>query len=179
MGYVGPGVVRRLRRSHPEAVLVGFDMGYFGNCLTTEILPEWRVDLQYFGDVRKFPRELLNNVQAIVHLAAISNDPMGSTFEQVTHDINYFATVQLPAIAKEAGVKSFVFSSSCSVYGFFDGNVKTEDSSVEPLTTYARSKIMAERDLSSSGRQELYRHVSSLRHGMWHERSVAVGPCPQ
>ena len=80
MGYVGPVVVRRLRQSHPDAVLVGFDMGYFGNCLTaTEILPECRVDLQYFGDVRRFPRELLNNVHAIVHLAAISNDPMGST----------------------------------------------------------------------------------------------------
>ena len=150
MGYVGPRVVRRLRQSHPDAILVGFDMGYFGNCLTAaDILPECRVDLQYFGDVRRFPGELLNNVQAIVHLAAISNDPMGSMFEQVTHDVNYCATVQLAATAKEAGVRSFVFPSSCSVYGFFDGKVKTEESSVEPLTAYARSKVMAERDLTS------------------------------
>jgi nucleoside-diphosphate-sugar epimerase len=149
MGYVGPGVVRRLRQSHPEAVLIGFDMGYFGSCLTAETIPECRLDAQYFGDVRNFPRELLSDAEAIVHLAAISNDPMGNTFEQVTHDVNYFATVRLAAMAKEAGVRSFVFPSSCSVYGFFDGKVKTEESSVEPLTAYARSKVMAERDLTS------------------------------
>ncbi len=83
-------------------------MGYFGHCLTaTDILPECQVDLQYFGDVRRFPRKILNDVDAVVQLAAISNAPMGKIFEQVTHDVNYLATVRLALMAKEAGVKSF------------------------------------------------------------------------
>ena len=56
MGYIGPSVVNRLRASYPDATLVGFDIGYFGNCITgAEVLPECRVDIQYFGDMRQFP----------------------------------------------------------------------------------------------------------------------------
>ena len=56
MGYIGPSVINRLRTSYPDSTLVGFDIGYFGNCITSiEVLPECRVDVQYFGDVRQFP----------------------------------------------------------------------------------------------------------------------------
>ena len=73
MGYVGPCVVQRLRTSYPNAMCVGLDMGYFANCITTSaILPECRVDLQYFADVRNLPETLLEDVEAVVHLAAIS-----------------------------------------------------------------------------------------------------------
>jgi nucleoside-diphosphate-sugar epimerase len=148
MGYVGPVVVQQLRQSFPDANLVGFDMGYFGHCLTSnKILPECRVDTQYFGDVRTFPPKLLDDVQAVVQLAAISNDPMGKRYEQVTYDVNYRASVRLAQMAKEAGVHSFIFPSSCSVYGSSDGQAKTEDSGVDPLTAYAKSKIMTEREL--------------------------------
>ncbi len=148
MGYVGPMVVRQLRRSFPDAKIIGFDMGYFGHCLTTmEFLPECRVDAQWFGDIRKFPMELLDNVHAVVQLAAISNDPMGKKYEDVTYDVNYRSSVQLAQMSKKAGVNSFVFPSSCSVYGSSDGTAKTENSELDPLTAYAKSKVMAEKEL--------------------------------
>lgn len=150
MGYVGPMVVRQLRHSYPDSMIIGFDMGYFGHCLTPiDVLPECRVDSQWFGDIRKFPIGLLDNVDAVVQLAAISNDPMGKKYEDVTYDVNHRASVQLARMSKDAGVKSFVFPSSCSVYGSSDGTAKTEDSALDPLTAYAKSKVMAENDLES------------------------------
>lgn len=148
MGYVGPSVVNQLRASYPDSTLVGFDTGYYGNCITsTEVLPECRVDLQYFGDVRRFPEEVLNGVDAIVHLAAISNDPIGNRFEEVTLDINYRASIDIAKKAREAGVKSFVFASSCSMYGLADDSARTETSPLNPLSAYAKSKVFTERDL--------------------------------
>ena len=82
-----------------------------------------------------------------MHLAAISNDPMGNRYEQVTLDINYQATVRLAEQAKAAGVKSFVFASSCSVYGCAADGARTEESSLDPLTAYARSKVLSEQGL--------------------------------
>ena len=109
MGYIGPVVTNQLRASYPDATLVGFDIGYFGNCITSaEILPECRVDIQYFGDMRQFPDEVLRGVDAIVHLAGISNDPIGNKFEEVTLDINYRASIDLAKKAKAAGVSTFV-----------------------------------------------------------------------
>jgi nucleoside-diphosphate-sugar epimerase len=147
-GYVGPSVLRRFRQSYPQATLVGLDMGYFAHCLTNaDLLPECRAHLQHFADVRRLPAELLRGVEAIVHLAAISNDPMGKTFEEVTYDINYRASVELARQAKAAGVKHFVFASSCSVYGLADDTPRNESSPLNPLTAYAKSKIRTEIDL--------------------------------
>ncbi len=162
MGYIGPCVVQRLRTSYPGAVLVGLDMGYFANCLTNaEILPECRVDMQYFADVRKRQTDLIRDVDAIVHLAAISNDPMGNTFEKVTFDINHLASIDLAKKAKEAGVKSFVYASSCSMYGAADDGARTEDSPLNPLTAYAKSKVATERDLTKLADNKF--KVTSLR----------------
>jgi nucleoside-diphosphate-sugar epimerase len=148
MGYVGPSVINQLSTSYAGATLVGFDMGYFGNCITSlEVLPECRVDLQYFGDMRQFPEEVLSGVEAIVHLAGISNDPIGNRFEEVTLDINYHASIDLAKKAKRAGVKKFLFASSCSMYGAAEDSPRTEGSSLNPLTAYAKSKVLTERDL--------------------------------
>src|SRR5918994_3210059 len=106
MGYVGPLVLRRLRESHPQATLIGYDMGYFAHCLTgVQRLPETRADMQYFGDIRHVPDDVLQGVDTVVHLCAISNDPMGAAFEDVTLDINYRASVALAQQAKNLGVK--------------------------------------------------------------------------
>ena len=148
MGYIGPSVVKQLQVSYRDSILVGFDIGYFGNCITSaEVLPECRVDQQYFADIRQFPKEILKGVDAIVHLAGISNDPIGNRFEEVTLDINYRASVDLARMAKEAGVTSFVFASSCSMYGVAEDIAKTEKSPLNPLTAYAKSKVLTERDL--------------------------------
>ena len=149
MGYIGPGVVRQLRTSYPDAILMGFDMGFFAHCLTNApILPECRVDMQYFGDVRKFPQHLLLDLDAIVHLAAISNDPMGKVFEDATYEINHRASIELAKNAKEAKVGTFIYASSCSMYGYAEGDAKSEDSPLNPLTAYAKSKVFSEKDLS-------------------------------
>lgn len=148
MGYVGPGVVAQLRSTYPDAELVGFDIGYFANRLTgTEFIPEVKLSRQIFGDVRHFPAELLDGVDAVVYLAAISNDPMGAKYEEVTLEVNYRSCVRIARQAREAGVKSFVFASSCSMYGSADGEAKTENDSLNPLTAYARSKVFAEQEL--------------------------------
>jgi nucleoside-diphosphate-sugar epimerase len=148
MGYVGPAVVKQLRRAYPDSTLVGIDMGYFAHCLTTRApLPECQVDTQYFGDVREIPESLLTGVNAIVHLAALSNDPMGNRYEEMTLDINHRASLELARRAKRAGVDSFAFASSCSVYGSADSGPRNEKSGVNPLTAYARSKVITERDL--------------------------------
>ncbi len=148
MGYVGPAVVKQLRRAYPSSILIGIDTGYFAHCLTTRApLPECQADLQYFGDVRQFPELLLEGVDAIVHLAALSNDPMGNRYEEITLDINHRASVELARRAKRAGVGSFAFASSCSVYGTADSGPRNEQSTVNPLTAYARSKVMTESDL--------------------------------
>lgn len=150
MGYVGPLVLRRLRESHPRAMLIGYDMGYFAHCLTgASRLPESREDQQHFGDIRQVPEQILQGVDAIVHLCAISNDPMGATFEKVTLDINHRASIDLAGKAKRAGVKKFVFASSCSVYGFVEGGPRREEDALNPLTAYAKSKVQTEQDLES------------------------------
>lgn len=148
MGYIGPEVAGRLRTSYPQAVLIGYDTGFFAQHLTNaEIFPECRVDVQHFGDVREFSPALLDGVDAVVHLAAVSNDPMGNRFEEVTLDVNHRASVEIARHAKRAGVSSFVFASSCSVYGFAEEGARTERSAVNPLTAYAKSKVFTERDL--------------------------------
>ena len=148
MGYVGPVLTKHLRRAHPSAVLVGFDAGLFAHCLIGSApLPEIYLDRQVFGDVRHIDKNLFEGVDAVVNLAAISNDPMGNRFEEATLAINYKAAVELAATAKRAGVRSYVFASSCSVYGCAEEGAKQESSKLDPLTAYARSKVMAEKEL--------------------------------
>lgn len=150
MGYVGPLVLRRLRESYPGAALMGYDIGYFAHCLTgPSRFPESRADAQHFGDIRQVPEKVLQGIDAIVHLCAIANDPMGAIFEDVTLDINYRASIDLAVKAKRAGVKAFVFASSCSVYGFAEGGPRREEDELNPLTAYAKSKVSTERDLAS------------------------------
>ena len=148
LGYIGPSVVNQLRKTYPDGELIGFDIGYFAHNLSNALfLPEIKLDQQIFGDIRKFPEHLLKGVDAIVDLAAISNDPMSFKFEQVTLDINYRAAVRLAKLAKANGVRSFVYASSCSMYGFAADSERKEGDKLNPLTAYARSKVMAEEEL--------------------------------
>ncbi len=148
MGYVGPEVVKYLRARHPDATLHGYDNAYFAHCLTGPIvLPERHLDEQFYGDVRDASLDL-SRYDAVVQLAAISNDPMGNRFQAVTMDINQNTTVSLARAAAAAGVKNFVFASSCSVYGIADGAARKETDPLNPVTAYAKSKIGAERELA-------------------------------
>jgi nucleoside-diphosphate-sugar epimerase len=162
MGYIGPCVTAHLRQSHPAAELVGLDTGFFAHCLTHAArLPESSIDIQYFADVRNPPAAALAGVDAVVHLAAISNDPIGNTYEKVTLDVNYRASVALAKQAKKHGVKTFVFASSCSMYGLNDESPRTETSALNPLTAYARSKASTEPELQLLADAQF--QVTSLR----------------
>lgn len=149
LGYVGPGVVKEFREYYPNAEIVGYDIGYFSKHVTnSHISPDVYLDHQYYGDVRNFPKEILDGVDTVVCLAAISNDPIGNKFEEPTFDINYKAVIDIAKKAKSIGVKNFVFASSCSVYGAADDAPRNEKSEVNPLTAYAKSKVFTENDLS-------------------------------
>jgi nucleoside-diphosphate-sugar epimerase len=162
MGYVGPLVVAHLRARFPEAELLGYDAGFFAHCLTTtEGLPETVLNAQYFGDVRDLPAGLLKGVDAVVHLAAVSNDPMGKSYEEPTDAINAQSSIRLAALARDAGVRAFVFASSCSVYGFAEGGPRRESDPLNPLTAYARSKIATEEALRQQDPGDMV--VSCLR----------------
>lgn len=145
LGYVGPPVIKQLRTLLPSAILIGLDTGFFAHCLTgVDVFPDIKLNEQWYGDIRNINAQMLRGFDAVVHLAAISNDPMGKTFEKVTDDINCQSSIRLAKLAKDAGVRNYVFASSCSVYGFAEGGARKEEDPLNPLTAYAKSKIGTE-----------------------------------
>lgn len=161
MGYVGSVVSKYLRVAHPDAVLHGFDNAYFAHGLTgTSVMPERSLDAQFYGDVRNLEPRSLAGYDTVVQLAAISNDPMGDRFAAPTMDINQRSSVRIAEAASAAGVKNYVFASSCSVYGIAPGGPRKESDALNPVTAYARSKIGAERELAEL---DTSMNITSLR----------------
>jgi len=146
-GYIGPHVVNRIKQYHSNSHVAGFDLGYFAHNITAQEFPERNIDVQYRGDVRNFPQDLLKGFDSVIYLAAISNDPMGKEFEQVTYDVNHHSAISIAKAAKDVGVNQFVYASSCSVYGSADDKPRTENSDLNPLTAYAISKVSTEKAL--------------------------------
>jgi nucleoside-diphosphate-sugar epimerase len=99
-------------------------------------------------DIRKITEEDLNGFDAVVHLAELSNDPLGQHNPELTYSINHLGTVALAKKCINAGIARFVYTSSCSVYGAGSGEFKTEESPTCPQTAYAKCKVLVERDLS-------------------------------
>jgi nucleoside-diphosphate-sugar epimerase len=150
LGYVGPPLIKELRSSYPNAELVGMDLGIFAHCLTgVKASPERMLDKQIFKDVRSVELSDFVGFTAVVHLAAISNDPMGNSFSRVTDEINCQSSINIAKLAKQAGVCNYVFASSCSVYGAASEFAKKEDDDLNPLTAYAHSKIDTETSLKA------------------------------
>jgi len=149
LGYIGSWLGQYLRNKYPDAYIAGYDIGYFQHSLTTNgFSPERVLDAQFYGDVRNFDESMLDGIDKVIHLAAISNDPIGNKFEKVTMDVNYLASVDIAKKAISKGVKNFIFASSCSVYGAAGDDAKTENSELNPLTAYARSKVETEKALA-------------------------------
>ena len=163
LGYVGPVLLAALRAtSKREVRIYGFDTGLFAHCLTAASrLPDNYLDAQFVGDVRDFEARLVEGMDAVVHLSAISNDPMGKRFEAVTDDINHLASVKIAQQCVAAGVKHFVFASSCSVYGYAEGAPRKESDALNPLTAYARSKVATEQALKAMASSSTI--ITSLR----------------
>lgn len=143
-GYIGSVAAPMLLEAGHE--VTGLDTFFYDGCdfLDDPIdFPTLRMD------IRDVTTELLEGYDAVVHLAALSNDPLGELSAELTREINLRGTVELAQKGKEAGVHRFVFASSCSMYGASGtDDLMTEDAPLRPLTAYAESKVRAEEALS-------------------------------
>lgn len=145
-GYIGAVLGSRLLERGFD--VVGVDCGFYREgWLYNDQQPR---PLTLSKDIRRLERADLEGFDAVVHLAELSNDPLGEMNERVTYDINHRGSVALARACKEAGVPRFVYTSSCSVYGAADdGEDRTEQSPPNPQTAYARCKVLVERDVGA------------------------------
>jgi nucleoside-diphosphate-sugar epimerase len=142
-GYIGSVMTRCfLERGYD---VVGLDTGYFRACL---LVPEQAQVPTIRRDIRDLVPDEIRGFDAIVHLAALSNDPIGNLRADWTEEINARSSLRLAELARDAGVPRFMFSSSCIMYGMSAAAVVTEDSPFDPQTEYARSKVKAERAIA-------------------------------
>lgn len=143
-GYIGSVLGHTLMERGYK--VVGYDTGYYDGQELYQILP---VSRQIRKDIRDLSAENLVGIDAVIHLAALSNDPLGELAPDLTEEINFKATIDLAGLAKEAGVKRFIYSSSQSMYGVADTGHELAEDEAGPygVTAYARTKWDAEREL--------------------------------
>jgi len=142
-GYIGSVLVPLLLEAGHD--VVGLDLGLYQGCEYSTPLAGPGATLR--RDVRDLELRELEGFEAVIHLAALSNDPLGDLHPECTYAINYQATVRLAGQARAAGVSRFLFASSCALYGRAGDAALKEDSPFHPITPYGDSKVRAEREL--------------------------------
>ena len=142
-GYIGTVLVPKLLALGHE--VTGYDSDLFAECTFGKGLPEIA---SIKKDIRDVQVSDVKGFHAIIHLAGLSNDPLGDLDPNLTYAINHVASVRLAQLAKEAGVPRFIFSSSCSNYGAGGEDLLKEESSFNPVTPYGKSKVLVEQDVS-------------------------------
>ena len=145
LGYIGSVFTDILLKK--EIDFIGYDIGYFKNCNLVKTNINFK---QIIKDIRDIEKKDLENSDCVVHLSALSNDPLGEFNFKITNEINYIATIKLANIAKESGVKRFIYVSSQSMYGISNTENELDEykSDKNPITEYAKTKWKAELDLN-------------------------------
>jgi nucleoside-diphosphate-sugar epimerase len=142
-GYIGAVLTRLLLEA--GHTVIGLDNDLYLSC----VFGKWEDDIETIQkDIRDVEANDLRGFEAIIHLAGLSNDPLGDLNPELTYAINYQASAQLAKTAKQAGVFRFLFSSSCSNYGAAGDDFLNEESAFNPVTPYGKSKVLVEQDVS-------------------------------
>lgn len=142
-GYIGTVMVPMVQAAGHE--VVGLDSDLYRNSTYGKGMPQVP---EIIKDIRDLERADLQGVDAIIHLAGLSNDVLGDLNPELTYDINHKASVRMAEMAKKVGIRRFVFASSCSNYGAAGNQMQTEEGKLHPVTAYAISKVRVERDLA-------------------------------
>jgi nucleoside-diphosphate-sugar epimerase len=144
LGYIGSVLTPMLRDRNYS--IVGLDIGYFRDCKLFDFNEDFS---QIIKDIRDITPSDLTNIDTVIHLAGLSNDPVGEINSDVTFSINFDSTVNLVKLAKENGVSRFIFASTQSIYGISNSNIELDEyeSVKNPITAYAKSKWLAEQEI--------------------------------